>query len=71
MWTDEPECAQRFARAKGRTHMSDAETGLQRWFASQYLKWMGAAPRGGVVVAEGARLVGTRSALGRVPRLVL
>lgn len=38
VWTDEPEYAQRFARAMGRTHISDSDTGLQRWFAAQCIK---------------------------------
>lgn len=38
VWIDEPEYAQRFARAMGRNHMSDNDLGLQRWFAAQCIK---------------------------------
>ena len=38
VWVDEPEYAQRFAHAMGRSHMSPDDGGLQRWFAAQCIK---------------------------------
>ena len=38
VWTDEAEYAELFARAMGRTHMDNDDSGLQRWFAAQCLK---------------------------------
>jgi uncharacterized iron-regulated protein len=38
VWTDEPEYAQRFARAMGRNHFDQADGGLRRWFTAQCVK---------------------------------
>lgn len=38
VWVDEPEYAQHFARAMGRSHLSSQDGGLKRWFAAQCIK---------------------------------
>ncbi len=38
VWTDEPEYAQLFAEAMGRTHIDENDKGLQRWFDAQCIK---------------------------------
>jgi uncharacterized iron-regulated protein len=37
-WVDEPEYADRFAAAMGRTHMAEDDQGLRNWFAAQCTK---------------------------------